>query len=529
MKIDYIVQQLDGAKSWLSLEEVFGDNENSVVKSIIRHLRIIKAKSYILESHYIDRDYSTDYLQFYAQTFRSHDRHCKRVHFFSDDISKVLTEPPSETKVTEIQKFAKSHYCGFCIVRPLLTAPVGRAVLEARVRGYSDMEATVTCRASHDANLFGVDLKIQGTSFLQQDSRVGACAQVAIWVGMRHMHARYKYNWVSVADITQLAAPTTSSEATSLPAGSEFLTSERMIQAINEVGFQPLCFRDGSRMGAAILPYVESGIPVILGLNLGEGLGHAVTVIGRVFARQESPTNRAIDYVPAYIVHDDQAGPYMWLPMDEDESTRFSFEHEDIVKRFRDEKVVELNVKEHASFAIALMPRKVFSTAQAAEYTANDRIQAVIGAMSQVRQSLSAKEGQVNERLMEELELAHRNEEIVLRTYLTSAGGYRRHIAKGTASKELKDVLLGLRLPHFTWVTEISTTGSYNQFSPGMRRIYGHTVLDATSTGRDKSGLLILHIPGLVVTNDVNAPVEEQEKAIPIQDDKLYECREKRF
>ena len=73
-----------------------------------------------------------------------------------------------------------------------------------------------------------------------------------------------------------------------------------MIRAIGEAGYQPLCFR-GSAIGSAILPYVESGIPVILGLNLdiGRTVGHAVTVIGRVFAKQNCPTKDAINYIPA--------------------------------------------------------------------------------------------------------------------------------------------------------------------------------------------------------------------------------------
>ena len=62
-----------------------------------------------------------------------------------------------------------------------------------------------------------------------------------------------------------------------------------------------------------------------------------------------------------------------------------------------------------------------------------------------------------------------------------------------------------------------------------MRRIYGHTVLDATSTGRDRDGMLMLHLPGLVVTNDLNAEPAEQEQATIIHDDRLYECREKRL
>ena len=116
---------------------------------------------------------------------------------------------------------------------------------------------------------------------------------------------------------------------------------------------------------------------------------------------------------------------------------------------------------------------------------------------------------------------------MVLRTYLTSAAGYRRHIADGTASDDLKDALLELHLPHFTWITEISTIDSYNNCSAAMRRIYGHTVIDATSTGRDGDGLLALHLPGLLFTKDVNAPPHEQQELAIIQGDGLYECRAK--
>ena len=323
MKTRYTVKLLDGPDAWELLAQALGGHGSDVVRNTIRHLRVLRVKSYVLEDKYIDRDYSADYLYFYARTFRTHDRHCKRVHFFSDDISPLLRRPLSTDRLRQIQDFADTNYCGFCVVRPLPTAPIvirmglssslvvlNETVLKGRVRSAFDMETTVTCRADFGVNLLGVDLQVTGASFLQQDARVGACAQVAIWAGMRHMHARYKYNWISVADITRFATPTTEIEAISLPAGSDFLTSERMIRGISEAGYQPLCFRRPD-IDRAILPYVESGIPVILGLKIGEAVGHAVTVIGRVFARQDSPSHNAIDYVPAYpdvAVEDQQQG-----------------------------------------------------------------------------------------------------------------------------------------------------------------------------------------------------------------------------
>ena len=385
------------------------------------------------------------------------------------------------------------------------------------------MESAVTCRAEYKASLLGVDLQVTGTAYLQQDARVGACAQVSIWAGMRHLHTRYGYNWMSVADITRLATPTAPDEATSMPAGSDFLTTERMLRAISGAGYQPLCLT-GPNIASAILPYVESGIPVILGLNIGAELGHAVTVIGRVFATQAKPTDAAIDYVPAYIVHDDQGGPYMLLPVEHPASTPHPFGG-DTIMRNPPSGTVELSAS-HATMAIALMSPRVFSTAAIAEVSARDRITQTLSMLPYVRQALVAGGESVNEGLTE-LQDAHANGNVVLRTYLTSAAGYRRHIADSAACDDLKDALLALHLPHFAWVTEIVTAGSYNHPSASERRTYGHTIIDATSTGRDGDGLLALHIPGLLFTKDVNAPPDEQEELDFIQGDNPYECRAK--
>ena len=192
-----------------------------------------------------------------------------------------------------------------------------------------------------------------------------------------------------------------------------------------------------------------------------------------------------------------KAGPYMWLPADKDASSTHSFE-DDTIRHDAGSGPIELNVQSHAVLAIALMSTRVFSTAARAEHNARSQINEILKDMPNARRALAKLNMPVNEMLMDELQAAHSAGDIVLRTYLTSAAGYRRHLAQGSASDDLKDALLDLHLPHFTWITEISTIDSYNQPSPGMRRIYGHTVMDATSTAERGDGLLVLHIPGLL-------------------------------
>jgi hypothetical protein len=66
---------------------------------------------------------------------------------------------------------------------------------------------------------------------------------------------------------------------------------------------------------------------------------------------------------------------------------------------------------------------------------------------------------------------------------------------------------------------------SYNNSSAGLRRIFGHSIIDATSSGREVVGLLMLHVPGVMFLRDVDT---ETQTAIVIENDCLYECREKR-
>ena len=130
MKITHTVEPLDSLESWSRLADLLGGEAIDVVRNTIRHLRVLNVKSYVLEDPYIDQDYSSDYSQFYARTFRTYDRLCKRIHFFSRDISPLLQRPLSTIQLSRLGGFGEENYRGFCVIRPLSTAPVGRTVLQ---------------------------------------------------------------------------------------------------------------------------------------------------------------------------------------------------------------------------------------------------------------------------------------------------------------------------------------------------------------------------------------------------------------
>ena len=151
MRATYTVGPLDTAETWAQLAKALGDGHPEMAQSTIRHLRILGVKSYVLEDPYIDRDYSADYVQYYSRTFRTYPRHCKRAHFFSTDVSSLFNQPRSTDQLDQLRQVAQRDYCGFCVIRPLPKAPIGRTVLRAQVLVRPGMESSVTCRADYEA------------------------------------------------------------------------------------------------------------------------------------------------------------------------------------------------------------------------------------------------------------------------------------------------------------------------------------------------------------------------------------------
>src|SRR6266478_3043356 len=145
MNVDYLVGQLKDENDWKTLAGCLGGSHR-VVASIIRHLMVIGAKSYLIETRYIDRDYSSDYRRFYAQTFKTYDRHCERVHFFAEDIQLILSKPNWNERTDALQNTSERSYLGFCVLRPLPNAPIGRTVLRGDGPAGRDLEPVITCR-----------------------------------------------------------------------------------------------------------------------------------------------------------------------------------------------------------------------------------------------------------------------------------------------------------------------------------------------------------------------------------------------
>jgi hypothetical protein len=322
----------------------------------------------------------------------------------------------------------------------------------------------VTAYDSFPVHIAGNAFEVTGTPFLQQDNAVGACAQASIWMALRTLRRRTGNAAYSPAELTVAATRYLASNRV-FP-GREGLAIEQMLEAIRFAGHDPLRLqvkRPGVAQALAsdvldkALPYVESGLPVILALSRGTS-GHAIVAVG-VHAQQHrlrdlSHSTLSIDYSTAsdwafsLIVHNDNTGPYVAIaPKDDSSASKYSLEQ-----------TVSL---------IVPLPDGVYSTAAEAEEIAVKGLYFGSATFTTLAQVGPLQKPEIP---------------FVLRTYLCPRHSFRRWAKNATElDGTLRDLYRTSELPQYVWVTEIHDAATYNPIDPNTPSRCGEVVLDASA------------------------------------------------
>jgi hypothetical protein len=504
-----------------------GERSNACAQAVIHHVISLGAKHAIVEDPYTDRDYSSDYQNFYAAAFRDYPRHTRRVHLFAEDVTPLLSKPLAE----QHDALQQAEYLGFIVIRPIAQGPIGRTVLRFPDLG-PDLVVRKAARADFKAHLLGSILEVGSAApFIQQDERIGSCAQASIWMATRPVHERHRRTpWHSIAEITRLATtPTDEVLSRSLPAGSGGLNPIHIIRALRGMGHQPLFdfFAETPKpkgrakakakpvptlaAAAAAVRYLDSGLPVIIALaDLGEKLGHAITAVGFVEARGGlCRTGSTYDsFVRALIVHDDQRGPYRLMPLSAEDVPHLPAD-----RLLRQGETV-LTVADAVTHMFVPLPLRVFLPADRADTVVRDFLEQYVKIAGKgMRARIVAQHPDADTAIGEFYDLVTSGR-LVRRTYLTSAGRYRHHLAKSDLADEIKAELLVRSLPHFVWVTELISPDAPGCEDGGARTVIGHMVVNATSSTDPSSDLLVAHLPHVLVHRDVNPPADKGEEFI---------------
>ncbi|MGZ3724554.1 MAG: hypothetical protein ACXWQQ_02100 [Pseudobdellovibrio sp.] len=297
---------------------LYSENQSRQIKYLHKYLAGLHCKTIIVEPYYFDRDYLSEFSEFYSASARGYTNVCKRLHFFSEEVTQAeFADALSE--VPEKSDKLKKSYLGFSVIRPLPHAPIGKTV----IKWFDDLETSlrrIKASREYKVHIGGLELVVHGLAWQQQDSAVGACATVALWSAIHSAAFDENHYIPTTTEITKLAHKTASMGSRIFPTGG--LTNSQLLEAIKELGLAPV-ISWGSRPNEAFSPerfaflcstYLRSGFPIILGGNHeGSEIPHAICLTG--FREPSPPTGtgdqallKSRDIKTIYI-HDDNLGP----------------------------------------------------------------------------------------------------------------------------------------------------------------------------------------------------------------------------
>ena len=331
-KIDYVSVAEGSLAGLLKLPEPIlvdvRDEPHRQLNYIDQYARTLGCKTFLIEHHYIDRDYMEEHSIFYSKDLSSSVNYCRRVHFFrcpqkdlQAEVSRLYQLALGQTRLFEqaCRDFSEQNYIGFSVIKPLLGCPVGRTVLacypEESGKGY---RRRFPCACNYDVHVLGLPLHIRGLAFQQQDVGVSACATTALWTSLQRARQLEQSGAAAPAQITLRASQFTLPFGRSMP--SEGLSLDQMSMAIHSLGYSPYLFKaesfDATR--AVLYTAISSGISAVLVLEDDSRTRyHAIAVAGMgVDTAQQLPASDTgiVDQsqgMRSIYLHDDRYGPYI--------------------------------------------------------------------------------------------------------------------------------------------------------------------------------------------------------------------------
>lgn len=455
-----------------------------------------------------DPDALAEYQAYYSKAFAHYDRLTTRLHFFGSDPDTTITDA-----LDFLDKCAAegSPYLGFITLRSVPASPVGATIVKPPAA------TTITCIEEFPVHIAGLDFRVCGAPFMQQDSAVGACAQAAIWMALRTLRKREGDRAYDPAQITN-AATRFLVLGRSMPNRSG-LVAEQMMEAIRSAGYAAhvLRFRgphdnvlnvDGIRnVKRALFPYVLSGIPVVIGVFPPGDVGHALMVLGfdKAQARADdiadvvSSSDRTkvlnsflngASWVTSLRVHNDNSGPY--LPMASTPPTPTDLGY----------------FIEQSGFAIPLLPGDVFLSAEEAAAASTDLLQ------------------WVTEKLFPAGKLQWPKDDLAIQLSLIERWRFRKSVLESNAALPLKRYYREKVLPKRLWLVEISYADNYGDDAASRRQI-AEVLIDPTGDPTE-APFLAIHLNcrelgqsgnGVVVDRD---PDTRAMQVLPIPGDVVY-------
>ena len=435
----------------------YGGARPKVLQAVLSHAFSLGAQTAIIEYRYIDSDWRNEHKAFYTGTFRRYPSVAHRIHFFEAPLPRELATLQRPTIVGQL------GYLGYCILRPVPAAPVGRTFLRP-IRPW-----TATCIATEIVNLFGVELRVTGIAFIAQDAQLSRCAQTTTWVTAYHHHLRFKAPRTLPGDI---AAATAASTEYGRPLPSPGLTIGQIADVARVVGLPPVVYPlrhlpEGEDPERVICRYLNSGLPVTVATG-----SHAFVLIG--YGRRTEEDGSSTLY---FVRHNDEVGPYQ---------------------------DVDWRIDSYGpwEYAIVPLPEKVYLPGEDAE---------AIGA-KRIRDSLDRSTNPRAREMVAHLEAE--NSPLTFRSTVVLSNEYKARFTQASGyPDEVSAAFRLMQMSRYVWIVELTDRAAWDS-ADVEHCVLAEAVIDATDHVRD------LHVLGWRIPGEMWAwlPDDDKQEVLEIPD-----------
>ncbi len=466
---------IDTPDDYANLGELLGfEYGPAAIASSLRSDVTREVKGLLLEYQYTDKDYRSTFYNFYAKMGRLYRQHCVRLHFFDGEVR--LQDNPLDLLGPDDR--LDNHYFGYIVLRPTITATLGRSLLSPRIR----VEPSGNhIRSRHRVHLLGNTLSVWGFPSMAQHADISVCAHVACWAILRHYSEHHsQFREFLMHEITMLARPPDPGGLTP-SLGLNVFEAERIFQA---AGCYPLLItREWDRDNDAwatddsffeqMFAYLDSGFPLFVAVGSGatDNQGHAVVLVGYEWHDASLTSGSGSVHVRSLVSNlisiDDNELPYSSVPVGKDAQTYPEGQ--------------SFSVEDFNAFVVPLTD-KIYYSAQAVDRFALETLDPtcrnVLGLPADIA--------------------------LLRRSFIATVSEIRR-FARENASNfgtELVNLYMRLNTTRFVWVVELATERQWS-----LRQVSARAILDASASIRDKQPMWLYHDHELATVFDRSSPV----------------------
>jgi len=462
------------------LQNIHPSVRNALQRSLF--VRRNKAVTAVIESDYLDIDYSSSFFLQQGRSFTPLSRRTKRIHFFSSRVSKrhIAEESPEVINC--------KSYLGYIVIRPILPPTIGRTFIRPpeSIDGY---RAFCPTEVEVPVDLCGIKLKVKACPYISQDQLVMACATASLWMANNSLAPKVTgVRQCTTSEITALALSLGEPYGPAL--GSRGLRLDEEEKAFCGIGYDPKLYEYPQKKHLVEVCYthVEGGIPPVLnvyfppqeieGINI-EGL-HVFTVVGHLMdtqCRRQEPIYKNIygasEFVPAFIINDDQNGIYLRADV---------FSAGKKQKPLRAGLHIWIGNKKITGYCHSLLipfPPRVWLPG-----THATRLAAYWLAYFQSQSILPAKP-------------------LVVRTFLARSNVFKELLVEQLDIPQLKAIYRSLPLPRYIWVAEYGYLDDWIGTDCDSLVKQGEFIFDATLPPAVKAEWLTMHWQGAILVRRI--------------------------